>query len=207
MNHYIKEFPVLDQQVQNDISKYINSNKSDLLQSELYWSIQDKKFVDIDERSSKYKTFADKKLFDLVEKFISILNTKDDYYNYLLIKNNVTYIEYKAGDFFKPHEDYLSVTSNIIEEFTLLLCIDAECEGGETTFYFNKFFTYTSKASITKGSCILFRKDIKHGSNILERGHKKIITLNLWASPKQSNNLVVVLFNDNQKFILSYVIR
>ena len=36
--------------------------------------------------------------------------------------------------FFKKHEDYLSITSNIIEEFTLIICLDANCEGGE--YYF-----------------------------------------------------------------------
>lgn len=204
MFHYVKEFPVLEGTIQNYIFDFVNANKGDLQMSELYSSLEDKKFINTDERSSKFKTFTDKKLFEYSNKLIDVLNSKDEYYAYILVENDVTYIEYSEGDFFKLHEDYLSITSNIIEEFTLLICMDANCEGGETIFYLNKYFTHVSKASTTKNSCVLFRKDIKHEGSKLRSGYKKIITLNLWGIPKQSDNLLVISLKDSKKYIISF---
>ena len=40
----------------------------------------------------------------------------------------------------KEHEDYLSLTTNMIEEYTGIMCLNANCEGGETILNFNGLF-------------------------------------------------------------------
>ena len=49
-------------------------------------------------------------------------------------------IKYSAGGFFKKHKDYLSITSNLIEEFTLIICVTppdiaATSTGGQTIIH------------------------------------------------------------------------
>jgi hypothetical protein len=82
------------------------------------------------------------------ERLYAHLSNIDPEFNYTLIKNDITYIKYDKGGFFNKHADYLSFTSNLVEEFTMILCVDANCIGGETTFYVNPFFKYLSKSSI-----------------------------------------------------------
>ncbi len=75
-----------------------------------------------------------------------------------------------------PHEDYLSLKSNCIEEYTMIICMDANCEGGETIFHVNEWFKHVSKSSITPGHCMIFRKDLKHEGAIVKSGEKNILT-------------------------------
>ena len=41
----------------------------------------------------------------------------------MLRRNDVTHIKYRQGGFLKRHRNYLSTTSNFVEESTLLLCV------------------------------------------------------------------------------------
>lgn len=204
MTNFIRELPILNKEIQDKVYEYVEKNTQDLKTSELYSSVEDKKFVDLDKRSSKFKTFSEPFLFDKIEQLVKEINKLDDYYSFTLVRNNVTYIEYGKGDFFKEHEDYLSVTSNVIEEFTLLLCMDADCTGGETILHLNKLFNHESKSSITKYHGLLFRKDIRHEGKILTSGYKKILTLNLWAVPKSSDKLFILKFKDGKQAINNF---
>lgn len=40
-----------------------------------------------------------------------------------MIKNDVIYIKYEKDIYFKIHDDYLSITSNFLEGYTLIICI------------------------------------------------------------------------------------
>ena len=67
----------------------------------------------------------------------------------------------RAG-FFKRHKDFLSVTSNVVEEYTLLVCITpeklaAEVKGGGTVIHALGSSTKYS-ATTTPGEALLFRK-------------------------------------------------
>ena len=52
----------------------------------------------------------------LQDGIIGEVNRTDTSKTYYLVRNDITHIVYGPGDFFKRHSDYLSVTSNIVEE-------------------------------------------------------------------------------------------
>ena len=91
--------------------------------SELYSSEQDAKIVDPELRKSRFRAFQDPNIFGLVDQVIQWLNESDDSYSYQLRRDNITETRYESGGHFLKHKDFLSVTSNLIEEFTLLLCV------------------------------------------------------------------------------------
>ena len=160
-----------------------------------------------DLRKSTFRTITDNRLFDLVDNVVARLNEDDQSsYRYTLRRNDVTHIKYEEGGFFKRHRDYLSTTSNLIEEYTLLLCVTPQDDnddavknkGGETIIH-----TYggaTAYDTTTTGSGILFRKDLEHEGAELISGEKHIITANIWATRKeQSKQVLLVTFPQEGK--------
>ena len=200
MSNFIREYTTLQSEYISKICDYVTSDVSPFEKSELYMIKEQTKTIDESFRVSEFKRLIKQDLFDLVDNLISEINKVDKTYNFFLVRNDLTYIRYKEGGFFKAHEDYLSFTSNVFEEYTMILCEDACCEGGRTIFKINEFFTYASEASKTKHNIVIFRKDLMHEGEILKSGHKNIITLNLLAVPKNSNNYAVVKCNDSDKY-------
>ena len=199
MSQFIKEFGVINLELQtqivNLVKHHLKANANpELEQSQLYSGQTETKFVDLEKRNSKYKAIVNEDVFDSCDRLIKIINEKDSFYDFQLVRNDVTYIKYEQGNFFKTHEDYLSYTSNEIEEFTLIMCIDANCIGGSTLFHINDYFTYKSSESVTPFHCLVFRKDLKHEGEILESGTKEILTLNLLGLSKNCDVFVVVTF-------------
>lgn len=199
MSQFIKEFGIIDNEIQKNIIEYIKKDESEFSPSQLYVPADEKKIIDVDKRQSAFKAIVKKELFELADKLIQKLNIIDTFSEYTLIRNDITYIKYETGGFFKPHEDYLSVTSNVIEEYTLIICANEEiCEGGETKFYVNEFSEYSSIESTIPNHTLLFRKDLKHEGTVITKGTKDIVVMNLWATPKLNKNMVVVSFEDNK---------
>lgn len=200
MSHFVKEFGIVDEDLETAIFNYIRKDKNPLTDSLLYSTISESKIYDKQKRLSQYKLFTDKKLFNMVTKLIDKINTIVDDYDYQLVKNDITYIKYEVGGFFKSHEDYLSATSNIFEEYTMIICMnEKECVGGHTIFTINDKIKIKSKSSITPKHCVLFRKDVVHEGEILKEGTKEIVTVNLLAYPKPSNCVIVVSFKDDDR--------
>jgi len=110
---------------------------------------------------------------------------------------------YIISGFFKRHRDFLSTTSNLLEEYTLLLCVTPAAEvegvvGGDTSLHF--FDGAKTFNTTTTGSGILFRKDLEHEGLELLKGQKHIITANIWATRiEQSKQVLLVTFPDNEK--------
>ncbi len=128
--------------VQQKIIDFVKLNARDLQESELYSRKEQAKVLDKSERSSRFQQFTDEKLLNLVDEYIARLNkskcSEQQQHFYIFLKQKkVTYIKYEEGDFFKRHEDYLSLTTNFLEEWTGIMCIDAseDRKGGETVFY------------------------------------------------------------------------
>eukprot|EP00730_Choanoeca_flexa_P007277 TRINITY_DN12306_c0_g2_i1.p1 TRINITY_DN12306_c0_g2~~TRINITY_DN12306_c0_g2_i1.p1 ORF type:complete len:497 (+),score=118.20 TRINITY_DN12306_c0_g2_i1:1455-2945(+) len=93
------------------------------------------------------------------------------------------------------HEDYVSLKSNAVEEYTLIICTDeTDCHGGETKFHFNQGQVMTTKTTVTPHSAVAFRKDMSHEGLEITRGTKAILTLNLWCLPKTSGQQVAIIF-------------
>lgn len=199
----IREFECLDETIFNTIVEHVNNDKQEMNESRVYFTEDETLRVDHELRSSKFKTIEDKELFAIVDNYLELINKQDKFYNFSLVKNNLTVIDYKEGDFFDKHSDFLSLTSNFISEFTMILCLDGDCEGGETALHINDNFTYKSKNSKTTGSCILFRKDLTHEGCKIIKGHKKILTMNVNAFEKSNGDILVVEFNNTEeKYII-----
>ena len=206
---FYKEFngEVINEKLVQEIKEYVEKDTAEFNESLLYKSDTKEKILDKEIRNSVFKNFVDEKLFDMVEKVVSDIEEKDKFKNYTLVRNDISYIKYGVGGFFKPHSDYLSYRSNILEEYTLIICLDANCEGGETVFEINEYFKYASKSTITPYNAVLFRKDLVHASNIITSGYKHIITANILAYPKESyqdGKFLIILFPNSQvKYILT----
>lgn len=189
---FVKEVPPLNEGLLNQITENILEDKRDFTPSLLYHPESEQKVKDTSIRSSEFRLFEDKRSFDLVQKYIELINSSDPDTDFVLQRNDLTHIRYGKGGFFKPHQDYLSFTSNIVEEYTMIICLRADCEGGETVLHINHFFKHTSKATTTTGHCLIFRKDLTHeGAEILS-GTKEILTINLLAISKKAERTVVV---------------
>lgn len=157
--------------------------------SKLYNSVRDEKFVDESLRLSKYRAITDPALFDIVQKMLDNLTEKDTTNMYTVVRNDVTQIVYGPGGFFKAHRDFLSMRSNILEEYTLLICITPDeiiTEGGETSITVNPHYTHISRSTVTPGGALLFRKDLLHEGLMLTRGTKDIVSVNVWVSRKST---------------------
>jgi len=108
--------------------------------SQLYSSSRDEKFVDESLRKSVFRAIVDEKLFGEMQVIVDKLNEDDPNYKYMLRRNDVTHIKYETGGFFNRHRDFLSTTSNMIEEFTLIVCVTpdelaSDVEGGGTVIF------------------------------------------------------------------------
>ena len=160
--------------------------------SQLYDSQKEEKVTDDTMRRSEFRLVKDSAFFDLLRDGILLeINRTDTSKVFSLVRNDVSHIVYGPGDFFKRHSDYLSVTSNVIEEYTLIVCVTPnESEppsGGQTLIHTWPHRTHQSTATTTPGGGLLFRKDLEHEGAKLHSGAKHIITLNLWAMQKTSD--------------------
>jgi len=203
---FVQEYPILDPVLQKGIVEKLRSDTREFTPSLIYDSLKDQKELAPEERISIFKTYEDKDILDDCQKLVDLVNHQNDQIKFVLVRNNATYIKYQEGEFFKPHEDYLSLTSNLIQEYTMIMCVDANCQGGETVLHFNQHFKHASQASITPLHILIFRKDIKHEGALIEKGYKEIMSLNLWAVDNKSDRVVVIDgFKDsqpNQKYII-----
>lgn len=199
MSQFIKEFGIVDEDATQKFAEMILSYEGEFQPSQLYSVKEEAKFYDDKQRVSEFRLITDDKFFEQAELIINKINELDQMMEYKLVRNDITHIRYQKGGFFTPHEDFLSLTSNVIEEYTMIICLDADCEGGQTRFHINDFFQYTSESSITPLHTLIFRKDLTHEGVPLLSGRKQIATLNLLAVPKSSGRTLVIKFIDSKE--------
>jgi hypothetical protein len=194
----------IDQESYSNIKQILSDTDIPFQQSQVYNVLSEEKEMVPEIRLSQFRTLVDKKLFDIGTKILDTINSDMLKSKFVIYANDIMHIKYSAGGYFKMHEDYLSVNSNILEEYTMIVCVNADCEGGETILTFNKFFKHTSKMTNTPTGCLLFRKDIPHEGAQLLSGMKEIITFNVWLINNDAENVMIIDFeNDNRKYFLS----
>jgi hypothetical protein len=104
------------------------------LLTRLFDSSKETKFVDESLRSSFFRIFEKKEMFDIFEETImkvvndASVNPIAKSKRYQLVRSDVTEIIYPIGGFFKKHKDYLSLTSNSIQEYTLIVCLPSSTQ-------------------------------------------------------------------------------
>lgn len=196
MSHLIfehQDIPGTDQ-----LTEYILKDQNPFEESQIYVVNEKEKVINPEQRQSVFKLIKEKEGFELVEKLLEEINKNHSDINFKLVKNDLTHIKYQKGGFFIPHQDYLSLVSNIVQEYTMILCLKAECQGGETCFHINEFFKYKSKNSITKGGIVIFRKDLVHEGCLIEEGYKEILTVNLYGYSMTSGQIVIIKPKNNK---------
>jgi len=202
---FIKEYGPVNNLLQEQIRQYIDNSNIPFELSKIYRSDIGEKLVNLDTRLSEFRLFTEKYLFDLCEQLVNEISEQDKNMSYMLVKNDITHIRYNKGGYFKSHEDYLSLTTNIIEEHTLIMCLKGGCIGGETVLHFNDHFSYPSKATITANNILIFRKDLQHEGALIQDGTKEILTMNLWAFPKKKSDAIVIVSfaNDTRTHVIA----
>lgn len=173
MSNCVKEYTIIDKKIQDEINKLINED------------------------------ITGKKLFNSAKELINVLSTMDNYYNFTLIDNDITYLKYSSNKQYSMNiVKYLNDKYNEIEEFTLLVCLDAKCIGGEIVLHLNDHLKYKSSTSITPYNALLFEKNVKYEELMLESGYKNIITLNLLAIKKDVDKLLIIKCKDNKEICI-----
>lgn len=180
-----------------EMQMFLASSDTPFAASELYSSEKDAKIVDPELRKSRFRKFRHETIFDSVDQLVQWLNESDDNYSYQLRRDDITETRYEAGGHFLKHKDFLSVASNIVEEFTLLMCVTPSdllpkaAVGGETLLFPYGSDKGTPFNTTTPGAGVLFRKDLDHSGSLLQTGEKHILTANLWATRKQASEQVL----------------
>lgn len=201
----------LIQECDVDSSKFqeiLETIKEPFKQSEVYNTRTEEKTIDTDLRSSEFRVLTNPKIFDLAEEVISTINETQPKggKKFCLYKNDIMHIRYVPGGYFKEHEDYLSITSNFVEEYSLIVCVRGKAIRGRTILKLNQNFSVKSEASCTTNRALLFRKDIIHaGEELAEGDIKEIITFNVWAFEHKARRIVKISFQKNfqdERFIL-----
>jgi hypothetical protein len=169
--------------------------------SEVYRVASADTVVDEEQRVSVFRRLHDASLFTQCEALVRTISDADPLNSFTLLRNDATHIVYERGGFFAAHRDFLSVTSNVIEEYTLLLCVTppgVATKGGTTRVSVNPLFTLDSDATTTPGGALLFRKDLNHEGRPVTDGEKHILSLNLWATRKvNAGPILLVTFPES----------
>ena len=107
----------------------------------LYNTATGKKIKDAARRLSEFRAITnDDELWDACERIVATVSAEDSNYTYALVRNDATHLRYTPGGFFKVHQDFLSLQSNCVDEYTLLLSLNtpdeaAAASGGRTLVY------------------------------------------------------------------------
>lgn len=191
---YVHEFSGLDTRA---LIAHLASNPSPFSPSALYDTATEEKRIDTELRLSVFRALTDSASFDCAAALVATLRVPQA--SLTLVRNDVTHIVYSKGGFFKPHQDFLSLVSNCVEEYTLLICAlppeAAGCTvGGETRVTAGGGRVLVSKATTSAGCALLFRKDLVHEGLAVLAGTKEVVALNLWATRLDSAMLLRVIF-------------
>ena len=213
MTHHGISYEFIDKTVQDNMYKYINNNMPELVDSSVMIPESKNRYVDKAIRKSKGCTFISLELFDMANLLIEKMNNISNEHYFALNNNKIDYVEYGPGDYFDRHQDYTVTNHPSIAECSLLICLDADCDGGETVFDTGHGCDmpcwrrpYETKITKTKYGAIIFDKHTNHAGKKLESGFKKIIQINVFAVPliqHPQRYYLLIKFNDTpDKYVI-----
>jgi hypothetical protein len=153
--------------------------------------------VDTEIRASTARHLIDATLFELGDQVVAHINASSDCREeFTLVRDDITHLRYRPGDFFKPHQDFSGLRSNVYTEYTLLVCVTppgVPTTGGATKVYAAEpamakllpgggvhAFTCTAE----RGGALLFRKDAWHEGERVHAGEKYVLSFTLWGRPR-----------------------
>src|SRR5579872_1073119 len=129
-------------------------------------------------KTSKINYFDNQTIFKQVEQLIDFIN--DSYHTaFQLIPDDLDIIMYEKGDYFGKHVDFIPIRTPYMTYYSLILCLDADCKGGQTKLYFNDNTSKSFSETITSNSWLIFKNSLEHESVQLKSGHKIVLKANL----------------------------
>ena len=194
---YLREFWNIDTSL---LIAYLKTCEEPFRAGGVFLTETQQNIVDPDTRTCLLRSMRDPKLFAACGEILAALTANDPLNFFKHFENDVTQIVYSPGGKFEQHRDYLSLASNVVEEYTLVVNVNepgcAEIVGGETLIKVNAATQLVSKASTTPGGALLFRKDLQHQSLQVTQGQKEVISINVWCMRKAtaSEQIVLVTF-------------
>ena len=182
----------------------LDANTSEWAPSLLYETATATKISDETRRVSEFRAIADDgKLWAACEKIVSRLSAEDQTYAFALVRNDATHLRYRAGGFFKTHQDYLSLTSNAVDEYTLLLSVNTYAQAGEARGGATRVYREAGGSgggdvgeaydTTAPGAALLFRKDLDHEGERVDAGEKHLLSLNLLGFRKSAARQVLLV--------------
>ncbi|XWV25225.1 hypothetical protein QJ856_gp0547 [Tupanvirus deep ocean] len=185
---------VIHKEILDSIRCSVHFKNLDFSTSKLYHKNLKENVIDGSQRSSKtHKIFYGdntKIIFQSLEKLIEHINEKKNTL-FSLVPNDIDIIKYETGDFFNKHNDFVPIKNKYITYYTLLFCLDAKCEGGQTSIYLDESNFIDFDETVTPDGWILFMNEIEHAGKKVESGHKIVLKANVVHI-----NLSNVLFNN-----------
>ena len=156
-------------------------------------------------KTSKINYYDDQSIFKQVEQFVGFVN--ESYHTaFQMIPDDIDIIMYTEGDYFGKHTDFVPIKTPYMTYYSLILCLDADCQGGQTKLYFpdktHKIFIET----ITPNSWLIFKNSIEHESTMVKTGYKIVLKANLvhlTLSPNRGYNDSLVKLVDSRNLTIS----
>lgn len=178
---------VFDDLVDDDLVNLVDLNQLKFEESQVYQrnKSENKKVEDV--RNSTQVSLNDRKLKEKVSNLLSNLDTNLYFH---INSDNFDLIQYQEGQYFKCHQDYVTITSNIFRSYSMLICIQEPSEGGETVLHFSNDKVIWK---CQKGSCIIFDNEIWHEGLEVLKGQKIILKIDLLGYHKTSEKDFILI--------------
>ena len=173
--------------------KILDIEEDKFIPSHVYHRTLEKNIINKHLRSSEKIEYKDDHIFDWVDNNIIAPINKSSEFTYVLVRDDVEVVKYMPGDFFKKHQDFVNFDSNEFKNYTLLICLQNCEKGGETTLHVEPPITIDGTGR-SPGALLLFRKELVHEGNVIEKGVKMIFKCNVLSfyNIKQYEDLIIV---------------
>ena len=193
-----------------DLNTMINYEKLDFVVSQVHDTSTRQNMVKHDLRQSTRAVVNNKEVFEWIDNHVvSILNNTHKQNTFHLLRDELDVVKYEKGDFFLPHQDFVKFKCDHLKCCSLLICLYANCKGGETRLYLKEGVIDIPNTKTT-GGCLMFRNEVIHEGVHVVNGTKVILKANLYMIPLSIKNykihgddFVLIGFkNDDRVFIL-----
>ena len=130
-------------------------------------------------RKCKKYTNDDPLVFKFIENnFMPYLKIKGS--KLKLLKNHYDVLNYKKGDKFNKHKDFVKNNSPFIKTYSALFCLKGSDIGGETKVWFDGYkYPYTGQASRNTNGIFIFNSEQYHEGCEIKSGNKIVLKFDL----------------------------
>ena len=151
--------------------------------------------LNLDLRKSQKLNITNRDLFDFLDTdLLPKINTGP--VQFKLVRDELELIRYETGGYFKPHQDFVHFISNQIKTYAGILCLQGNCQGGETVLHLPD--PVPIRQTKTPNGLLIVRNEVLHeGAEVLE-GQKIILKFNLLATLADVK-IIRVTFKDDPR--------